>query len=105
MEDILNILKNSIDEKTIIAHLLSLDDIETSINKIGNVNDIDCDVKNEFFEGIYEDENGVIIDLRIYEKRPEENEIKKLEEYWRKLSEKFNKAIAPIIFVYGEGNN
>jgi hypothetical protein len=102
MEEILKILKNSVDEKTIIQSLLLIDDTETEITRIGNVNDIDCDSKNEFFDGIYEDEKGNIIDLRIYEKKPDEDKIKKLEKYWKKLNEKFNKSIAPIIIVYGE---
>ena len=105
MEEMLKILKNSVDEKTIMQSLLLIDDTTTDLTRIGDVSEIDCDEKNEFFDGIYVDEKDTIIDLRIYEKKPDEDQINKLENYWRKLNEKINKAICPIIIVYGEKVN
>lgn len=102
MEKMVKILKETIDEKTIIEHLLSLQKENTKITKIGDNLDIDCEFKNKLFDEVYIDEKGAIVDLRIKEQPPEADEIENLAKYWDLLHEKFNRPVQPCFIIYGE---
>lgn len=108
MEEIVKILKTGIEEKIIIEHLMSLQNEPTKIEKIEKIGDnldIDCEFKNNLFDEVYIDEKGAIIDLRIKEQPPEEDEIENLAKYWEALYKKFNRPVQPCFIIYGEPSN
>ena len=93
------ILKKAYTEKTIIETYLRLQGIDSTIRSIGYVKDIDCNYKNEFFEEIYEDENGNIIDLRLFQITPSSQDVENMTEYWIKLQETYKKNVEPIFII------
>ena len=94
-----------IPEKTIIEFLINMtndENIKKSIEKIGDASDIDSDYKNEIFDEIFIDENGFILDVRIYYVRPSDEEIINMAEYWLILEKTFNRKVQPVFIVSGE---
>lgn len=102
MKDLIKVMKNSFDEKTIIRSLMSQNDNGCELNLIGNVKDFKSQYKNDIFDGIYEDENGVVQDFRIKEYPPTIEEILGIEEYWIELQDEFEKPVQPTFFIYGK---
>ena len=101
-KEIFQLLKESFSEKIIAEHLLSLGKQERKITKIGHVNDIDSDHKNDFFEEIYKDENEKIIDIRLSEKEPSQKELEEMSEYWLALQKHFKRRVEPVFIITGE---
>ena len=54
-------MKNSIPEKTIVEFFLNMEDEGSKLNPIGYNKDMESEFKNDLFDAIYEDENGKII--------------------------------------------
>ena len=99
-KEIIDIMKNGMGEKIIVEFFLNnYKDKEAKVTPIGYVKDMESEYKNEFFDEIYEDENGCIIDLRIYENKPTDEEMFNLSEYWSELHFKFKKEVLPYFVI------
>ena len=99
-KEIIDIMKNGMGEKIIVEFFLSLNkDEEQKVTSIGYVKDMESEYKNEFFDEIYEDENGCIVDIRIYENKPTNEEMFNLAEYWNELHFKFKKEVIPHFVI------
>ena len=70
-----------------------------TVTPIGRTDDIDSQCRNEFFEEIFEDENGVIIDLRLYTREPTPEELIEISKYWVELKITFSKPVKPIFII------
>ena len=99
--EITKIMKEAIPEKTIAQYFLSLGKEERTLTKIGQVKDIDSDHKNELFDGIFKDQNEVIVDIRLLEEKPSEKELEKMSEYWWALQLHFRKRVEPVFIITG----
>ncbi|MBR0271950.1 MAG: hypothetical protein IJQ68_08195 [Methanobrevibacter sp.] len=99
-EKIIKSLKNKVDEKEIVEALLPEENEGTDLRKIGDSKDLDCDGKNELFDGIYEDsKEEVIIDIRLTDHILDEKELEELVPFWRALTETYNKPVSPVFIV------
>lgn len=101
-KEILAILNDGLGEETNIKYFMSLDGLEPELHKIGSVKDFKSKYKNDVFETIFEDENGVIIDCRVHEFRPTAEELENYAEYWEELHQAFNKPVSPLFIVFGD---
>ncbi|WP_407424193.1 hypothetical protein [Methanobrevibacter sp.] len=99
--EITKIMKEAIPEKTIAQYFLSLGKEERTLTKIGQVKDIDSDHKNELFDGIFKDQNEIIVDIRLLEEKPSEKELEKMSEYWWALQLHFRKRVEPVFIITG----
>ena len=100
----MKILNEGFGEDTSIKCMMTLgkEDKEIELNEIGSVKDFKSEYKNDIFENIYEDENGVIIDCRIHEFPPTDEELENYIEYWEELRQAFDKPVQPVFIIYGE---
>ncbi|MBQ9026577.1 MAG: hypothetical protein IJ104_09440 [Methanobrevibacter sp.] len=99
-KEIIKTLGKTIDEKMIAETLLMKKNNITHLIKIGESKDLDCDVKNEMFDGIYKDsQQEVIIDIRLTDHILDKTEIAEIEPYWKALVETYNKPVAPIFIM------
>ena len=99
-KEIIDVMKNGMGEKMIVEYFIGLNsDSEVKLTSIGYVKDMKSEYKNEFFDEIYEDENGRSIDLRIYENKPTDEEMFNLSEYWSELQFKFKKEVMPYFVI------
>ena len=95
IKEMYDMMKRHISEKEIIESLLT-DDESKKVKPIGFVRDIDSNYKNEFFDEIFEDEEGNIIDVRLYFKRPGYDDVINMQEYWIALQKTYNKTVIPF---------
>lgn len=98
IKEMYDMMKRHISEKEIIESLLT-DDGSKKVKPIGFVRDIDSNYKNEFFDEIFEDEEGNIIDVRLYFKRPGYDDVINMHEYWIALQKTYNKTVIPVFVV------
>lgn len=92
-------MKNSIPEKTIVEFFLNMEDEGGKLNPIGHNKDMESEFKNDLFDAIYEDENGKIIDLRILEKKPSQEDLYEMAQYWDEMQRHFNKKVQPCFVI------
>ena len=57
--------------------------------------------KNELFDGIFKDQNEIIVDIRLLEEKPSEKELEKMSEYWWALQLHFRKRVEPVVIITG----
>lgn len=95
----INTMKNSIPEKTIVEFFLNMEDESSKLNPIGYNKDMKSKFKNDLFDAIYEDENGKIIDLRILEKKPSQEDLYEMAQYWDEMQRQFNKKVQPCFVI------
>ena len=99
MKEVIDVMKEGFGEQMVIENFLDLCNFKRTLNVIGDNSDIESEFKNEFFDGIYEDENGIILDVRLTDNKPSKEELDNYAEYWRELSEKFGKLVSPVFIV------
>ena len=102
IQEITKIMNDGFGEKTVMEYFLSLNGTEPELREIGYVNDFQSEYRNDLFETIFEDENGVIIDCRIRELRPSDEELENYKEYWKELTQVFCKPVSPIFILTKE---
>lgn len=100
-KEITKIMKETISEKTIAQYFLSLGEEERTLTKIGMVKDINSNHKNDLFDGIFKDQNEIIVDIRLLEDKPSEKELEKMSEYWHALQLHFRKRVEPVFIITG----
>ena len=93
------IMKITCSEKEIIESYLKMVDIDIKLFPIGKVSEMKSEFKNDVFDTIFEDENGVIIDLRLDEVKPTFEEMINYTQYWAELYFKFNKDVQPYFIM------
>ena len=99
IKNITKSMKISKSEKEIIEFFLNNLNIEKKLSPIGNVKDIESEFKNDVFDIIFEDENGVIIDVRMCDKKPTVNEMDNYSQYWIELRNKYKKFVQPYFIL------
>ena len=102
IKKMIEIYRQSKEEKIFAEYFLNMQKENKKLKVIGHVKDINSKFKNEFFEDIYEDENGVIYDIRIFETTPPQSVTDDLTEYWLTLECTFNKPVEPIYIILGD---
>lgn len=98
-KEITDIMKDAIPQKSIAESLLKMENPDKKLTTIGHIDEIDSEHKNEFFEEIFMDENGNIIDLRILKCNPTLNELEEMAEYWDELQIHFKKKVKPYFLI------
>ena len=102
MKQIIIMIKETVSEKTLVEYFLNLENEGKTVKSIGHVKNIDSKYKNDIFEEIYEDEEGFIIDLRLFAEKPTTYDKLKMTEYWIELENTFQKSVKPYIIIRGE---
>ena len=100
-KEITQIMKEAIPEETIAQYFLSLGEEERTLTRIGYVKDIDSNHKNDLFDGIFKDQNEIIVDIRLLEEKPSEKDLEKMSEYWQALQMHFKKIVEPVFIITG----
>ena len=96
---IIEIMKNVMPEKSIVEFYIDMENNEKTVKSIGHNKDIQSNFKNEFFDEIYEDEHGTIVDVRIYKEEPTPEKIFEMDEYWIELQKRFGRPVEPYFII------